>query len=286
MKHLRNLLVLAVFASIWSAENSFACTPVSPVLSKARLGGCGRPINIPGFPSLLPGRKPKILPDIFPGLVKPQTQFLFVDTEVMFSVSFRSQNPNPPSCKVVAGRLKNHAARISEMSHLTSKIDQGQSLGFQEIRDLIKMTRMYVPQVLDEVDQKVEMNVTWKFLNFLPRNEPGIFYFLRNQPYNFDDFLIEGPGLRWESAEGELPPFFDLLIDDGVSVAYEMEMLDLCFGSNTIRVQGRLAEELGPEDPVLLAWWERDILKLNQMDFWTIKTVRQLTNEAASKDRF
>lgn len=251
-------------------------------------GYCG---NGTGNGKIWPKPKPAI-PDDFLPFIDPKNPPIYVDLDtrkkepwekfldndfkywnevVAYSVAFRTQNPTPPSCEVIKGRLKNQRARLSELTRYTDKMDQGIILSSNEIKSLQSITREYLPQVLDEIDQKVELHIRWAFQKSGYPYDDSLFYFITPHATWFENFIVEGPALRWEKGPGELPPFFDLKIDHDVTLTYEMSALDFCFGQNNVIIQGKMGNEFSNSDPILFAEWERDVLKLNQMDFWTIQ---------------
>lgn len=285
MKTLTTLFVISLISFRGNCQTSWR-TPISSDFSNARLGDCGPQVprdrlfpNIPLDPRLprLPNF-PYNLRDPLPITIQDTgLKFRYENTETVYSVTFRSQNPNPPSCKAIARRLKNHADRISELAVFSQKISTGEQLSFKEIRSFLKTSKKNRPELLDAIDQTVELNITWKF-PYQKSDSDYIFYFLNDSLEDFKNYIIEGPGLRWTQTTDGIPPFFSIVFDRDVTLTYEMQMMDFCFGDNHISVRGKFAEDFGPRDPILKATWERDLHKVNQTGSWTIKTAAQLQN--------
>ena len=71
------------------------------------------------------------------------------------------EDPNPPSCKIVAQRLKQDAVRMSELVYHIDQINKGKPLNFRDLRGMEVLSRQIPPTVFERIDQEVVLSVRW-----------------------------------------------------------------------------------------------------------------------------
>lgn len=180
--------------------------------------------------------------------------------KVNYQVEIRSDNPEPPSCETIAGRLRVHEAKIDQMSVYTNKISRGKQLSFKEILDLESLSRKYLPQILDPIDQKVRLKVSWIGKDSVPA-----------WGSQFSVSELEGPALRWVSLSGEYPDYIIFEGSNSVSLSYNIPMLAFCFSDNQILVKSRKAGSVATENLLLSAKWVRDARLSIQKGSWVLQ---------------
>lgn len=185
----------------------------------------------------------------------------WVDVGSSFDVTITTASANPPSCLVVAQRMRNEQVRRSEIENYINKVSAGKMLSNEELKSLKMISRGYLPGILDVIDQEVRMDIVWKFdkdmfssVFRLPGFESG--------PINdFSKYVLIGPGLSWDNSDGgPTPDFLKVNIDTKFYLSYSMSMLDFCFADNIVTVIGKNEHAFSDEDSVLKATWQKDPL--------------------------